>query len=252
MKLTRRAHWMAGCACAALAAGAQAQTYPSKPLRLIVPLAPGGPSDILARTIGAAITPSLGQQVIVENRRAPAASSASIGSKAPPDGYTLVFGISRVTPSTAALYKKLPYDANTRPGADRRRSPPAPFIFCCTRRCRRNRSRNSSRSQKRCRAKSTTPPARRHASAAGDGNVQPHGRHKIVNIPYKGTGQALTDTLAGQVQVGMFGILAALPTVQAGRLRALAVTELRRWRCCRMCRRWPSPALPASMKPPRT
>ena len=89
-----------------------AQSYPSKPIRLIVPLAPGGPSDILARTIGASITPSLGQQIVVDNRPG---ASGSVGTdlvaKSPADGYTLLLiGMSSYT-VTAALFPKLPFDA---------------------------------------------------------------------------------------------------------------------------------------------
>ena len=88
------------------------QIYPAKPVRLVVPLAPGGPSDILARTIAAAITGPLGQPVVVENRTGAAGmTGADFVAKAPPDGYTiLLMGLSTYT-SIAALYPKLPYDA---------------------------------------------------------------------------------------------------------------------------------------------
>ena len=204
-----------------------AQQYPSKPIRLIVPLAPGGPSDILARTIGAAITPTLGQQVVVDNR--PGAGGilgTDLVAKSPPDGYTILLnGVSSYT-ITAAFYAKLPFDAS-KDLAFVTVLAASPFIFLA----------HPSLPVKSVKELIALVQAR-----PGELNYASGGNHpqmvmellklktgmNIVHIPYKGTGPALTDTLAGQVQIGMLGILAALPAVQGGRLRALAVTELRR------------------------
>ena len=95
----------------ALATQAHAQQYPTRPVRFVVPFAPGGSTDTLARTIGVRLSESLGQQVIVDNR---AGASTMLGhemaAKAPPDGYTLVMGISTLA-INPATFKKVPYDA---------------------------------------------------------------------------------------------------------------------------------------------
>jgi tripartite-type tricarboxylate transporter receptor subunit TctC len=206
-----------------------AQLYPSKPIRLIVPLAPGGPSDILARTIGQAITAPLGQPVVVDNR--PGAGGIvgiDLVAKSPPDGYTLLLiGMSSYT-ITAALYAKLPFDPNKDLGSVTVLAA-SPFIFLV-----HPSVPVTSVSQLIALAKAR--PGDLNYASGGAGThpqmvmelLKLKTGINIVHIPYKGTGPALTDTLAGQVQVGMFGILAALPPVQAGRLRALAVTENKR------------------------
>ena len=210
-------------------APAFAQPYPSKPIRLIVPLAPGGPSDILARTIGSAITPSLGQQVVVDNR--PGASGivgTDLVAKSPPDGYTLLLiGMSSYT-VTAALFPKLPFDANKDLTAVTVLAA-SPFIFLV-------HPSVPVKSVKELIALAKARPGDLNYASGGTGThpqmvmevLKLKTGVNFVHIPYKGTGPALTDTLAGQVQVGMFGILAALPAVQAGRLRALAVTDAKR------------------------
>ena len=206
-----------------------AQSYPSKPIRLVVPLAPGGPSDILARTIGASITPSLGQQIVVDNR--PGASGivgTDLVAKSPADGYTLLLiGMSSYT-VTAALFPKLPFDA----GKDLvpvTVLAASPFIFLV-------HPSMPVKSVKELIAFSKAHPGELNYASGGTGThpqmvmemLKLKAGINIMHIPYKGTGPALTDTLAGQVQVGMLSILAARPAVQANKLRALAVTEARR------------------------
>lgn len=104
-----------GACTLALCAGvgsASAQQYPSKPLRLIVPLAPGGPSDILARSMAQAISPGLGQSVIVDNRTGAGGTiGIDIAAKSPPDGYTMLLVAVATYTINANLYPKLPYDA---------------------------------------------------------------------------------------------------------------------------------------------
>src|SRR5436305_9596466 len=100
-----------GIALLVFGAGANAQAWPSKPIRWIVPFAPGGTTDILARTVGDKLSLALGQPVIVENRPgAGGGVGADFVAKAPPDGYTLVGGTISTHAINASLYKKLPYD----------------------------------------------------------------------------------------------------------------------------------------------
>jgi tripartite-type tricarboxylate transporter receptor subunit TctC len=205
------------------------QPYPNRALRLVVPLAPGGPSDILARTISAAITGPLGHPVVVDNRPgAGGITGADIVAKSPADGYTLLLmGMSTYT-SIAALYPKLPYDA-------RRDLTPvtalaaSPFLLVV-------HPALPVKSLKEFIALAKARPGELNYASGGVG-TQPQMLMEIVklaagvnltHIPYKGTGPALTDTLAGHVQTGMFGILAALPSVQSGRLRVLAVSDDKR------------------------
>ena len=95
-----------------VAAPAFAQTWPSKPIRLVVPLAPGGPSDLLARTMAQQLTPALGQPIVVDNRTGAGGTiGIDIVAKSPPDGYTLLLVASATLTITANLYPKLPYDA---------------------------------------------------------------------------------------------------------------------------------------------
>lgn len=211
-----------------LPGGAQ-QAYPSRAIRLVVPLAPGGPSDILARTIGAAITGPLGQPVVVDNRSgAGGVTGTDIVAKSPADGHTLLLiGMSTYT-IVAALYPKLPYDAR-RDLAPVTVLAASPFLLVA-------HPALPVRNLKQLIALAKARPGDLNYASGGTG-TQPQMLMEIVklaaginlaHIPYKGTGPALTDTLAGHVQVGMFGILAALPAVQSGRLRVLAVSDDRR------------------------
>ncbi len=215
--------------CFSFSVPAFAQPYPSKPIRLIVPLAPGGPSDILARTIGGAITPTLGQQVIVDNRAgAGGILGTDLAAKAPADGYTLLLiGMSSYT-ITAALYAKLPFDPNRDLTAVTVLAA-SPFILLV------HPSLPVLNVQQLIALARARPNELNYASGGAATHPQMvmeilklKTGMKITHIPYKGTGPALTETIAGQMQVSMFGILAALPPVQSGRLRALAVTEARR------------------------
>ncbi len=205
------------------------QPYPNRVIRLVVPLAPGGPSDILARTIGAAITVPLGQAVVVDNRPgAGGITGADIVAKSPADGYTLLLiGMSTYT-IIAALYPKLPYDAR-RDLAPVTVLAASPFLLVV-------HPSLPVRSLKALIALAHARPGELNYASGGTGTqpqmlmeiVKLAAGIKLTHIPYKGTGPALTDTLAGHVQVGMFGILAALPAVQSGRLRVLAVSEDKR------------------------
>src|SRR5688572_33340698 len=104
---------VAAFACACSAAGTYAQTYPAKAVRFVVPFAPGGGSDLVARTVAAKLTEALGQPVVIDNRAGAAGTiGADIAAKSPPDGHTLFLGSNGPLAINPSLYVKLPYDAS--------------------------------------------------------------------------------------------------------------------------------------------
>ncbi|MDP2240672.1 MAG: tripartite tricarboxylate transporter substrate binding protein [Burkholderiales bacterium] len=215
---------------AALAAGTvAAQTYPSKPIRLIVPLAPGGPSDILARSMGQKLTESMKQAVIVDNRTGAGGTlGIDLAAKSAPDGYTMLLVAVATYTINASLYPKLPYD----PLADL--TPVtilagAPYILVV-------HPALPVRSVKQLIALAKARPGDLNYSSGGAG-TGPHLATEVfkanagidvVHIPYKGAGPALNDLVAGQVQFQLANMIASLPLVQSGRLRAIAVSGSQR------------------------
>src|SRR4051794_17447479 len=195
---------------------ADAQQYPSKAIRLIVPLAPGGPSDILARSMAQAIAPSLGQSVIVDNRTGAGGTiGIDIAAKSPPDGYTMLLVAVATYTINANLYPKLPYDA-------RKDLAPvsvlagAPYILTV-------HPSLPVKSMKELVALAKARPDQLNYGSGGTGTGPQLAMElwkqkagvRIVHIPYKGTGPALTDQMAGHVQVGLFNMIAELPVVQS-------------------------------------
>jgi tripartite-type tricarboxylate transporter receptor subunit TctC len=209
-------------------AGAHAQSYPTKPIRLVVPLAPGGPSDILARTVAAKVTEGIGQSVIVDNRPGAGGSiGADIVAKAPPDGYTIIL-VSNSLSINASLYPKLPYDT-LRDLAPITLLAFAPYILTV-------HPSLPVKTPKELIALAKSQPGQLNYASGGSG-TGPHMAMeffklttgtRLLHIPYKGAGPALIDTIAGQCQVLMVNIIAGLPHVKGGRLRALAVSSAKR------------------------
>ena len=222
--------WALGACILALCAGAFAQPgYPAKPIRLIVPLAPGGPSDILARSMAQVISPSLGQSVVVDNRTGAGGTiGIDIASKAPPDGHTILLVALATYTITPNLYSKLPYDP-------RKDLTPviilagAPYVLTV-------HPSLPVRSMKELIALAKARPKDLNYASGGTGTgpqmafelLKLKTGMSIVHVPYKGTGPALTEQMAGQVQVALFNMIAALPAVQSGRLRAIAVSGAKR------------------------
>ena len=215
-------------ACAAVflaAAEAKSQSYPTKPIRMIVPFPPGGPIDVMGRLVGDRLSQGLGQTVVIENRPG---AGAVIGSKAvasaEPDGYTLLFGSSGSLAVTPALYKNAGYDP-VKSFAPVAAVSVGPLVLAV----------NPSVPAK------TVAELVAHAKAnAGKLNygsglgTPPHiawGLFKLLTktdvlyVPYKGAAPAITDLLAGQLHfiIDAPGVL--LPHIQGGKLRALAVTS---------------------------
>ena len=228
------ARWVASVACAVAtalpAAPAQAQTtYPAKPIRIVVPFAPGGTSDILARSIGQKLTEVWGQSMIVENRTGANGNvGADFVAKAQPDGYTMLLSDVGALSINPSVYPNMPYD----PVKDF-----APVIMI-------------SYSPHVLGVHPSVPvhnikelidyakanPGKMNFANSGTGGA-PHlaaiafaQRTGIqwTYIPYKGGSQAVADVAGGQANVIMNGMLATYPTVKSGRIRGLAVSSAQR------------------------
>jgi tripartite-type tricarboxylate transporter receptor subunit TctC len=218
-----------GMALAFGVAAAGAQTYPSKPVRIINPFAPGGATDIIARHMAQKLTDAWGQPVIVENR--PGASGA-IGvqavARSAPDGYTLLIATQTTHAANPALYQNLPYDAakDFAPLTLAGSTPLALVVHPSV------GVTSVGQLLERAREK---PGSLLYASG-GNGTSQ-HltaelmkslSKTFLVHIPYKGAGPAMTDLLGGQVHLMFDNLPTALPHVKSGRLRALAVSTAER------------------------
>jgi tripartite-type tricarboxylate transporter receptor subunit TctC len=214
---------VAVCCCAALSAAAVAQEYPSKTIRLVVPLAPGGSADVLARFLAPGLTESLGRSVVVDNR---SGGGGHIGSelvaKAPPDGYTLLIAGSPQAIGMS-LYQKLPYDM-ARDLAAVTQGAIFPSILAV-------HPSLPVKSMKELLALGKARPGQLNYGA-NTGSPNHLGMEllgiRMNFIPYKGAGAVVTDLIAGQIQLASLGFPGALPHVQSGRLRAIAVTGQKR------------------------
>ena len=216
-------------AMALLAPGiACAQAFPSKSLRLIVPSAPGGSPDINARELAGELGKQTGQQVVVENR--PGASGIlgyELLARATPDGYTFAY-ISNFIATNPSLYSKLPYDFF-------RDFQPVIFYFQGLNVLTVSPSLPV-RSVKELIEQARANAGKMTFGSSGIG-ATPHLSMElfksmtgtaIVHVPYKGTQQAVTDLIGGQIDILCDNLASLLPLVRSGRLRALAVTSLKR------------------------
>lgn len=226
----RKMFLMAAASLLALASAVHAEPgYPTKPIRLIVPFAPGGSTDVLARLLAEALRPELGQPVIVENK---AGAGGNIGgdfvAKAPPDGYTLLIAAAGPTVINPSLYARMPYDPvkDLRPVTLLIQEPnlmainpkiPAKTVpeFIAYAKSRPTEVSFGS------------PGNGSPAHLAGEWFNQLTGT-TMVHVPYKGTGPALNDLLAGQIAMMIDNMPALWPHVQSGKLRALAVSTDKR------------------------
>ena len=212
----------------AIASGANAQQYPTKPLRIIVMNTPGSGADIVTRLVAAKMSESLGQQVVVDNR---AGASGNIGSeiaaRAAPDGYTLAM-ITSQQPNVVALFDKLPYDL-VNDFAPISLLAAAPYFLIVN-------PAVTATSVKELIALAKSKPGSLSYGSAGSGSA-PHLATEVfksmtginlLHVPYKGTTPALTDTMAGQIQLTVLVAPLVLPAVKAGKVRALGVTSSKR------------------------
>jgi len=217
----------AGALVALAAPLAWGQAYPSKIVRVIAPFAPGGGTDFIARVAAAKLTEALGQQVIVENRPGAGGSlGAELGARAAPDGYTLtvIAGSYAVNPS---LYK-LAFDPvlDVTPIIQLSQGP---FLIA-------THPALPIKNIKDLVALAKSKPDGLIYASSGTGSIvhlatalfADMAGIKMIHVPYKGTGPAITDTIAGQTQLLWGSVAAALPQVRNGRLKGIAVTTAKR------------------------
>ena len=217
-----------GACLTALACGALAQQpYPSRPVRMIVPLAPGGTTDILARTMSTGLAATLGQSVIAENRSGAGGTvGTDVVAKSPPDGYTMLIISTDTYTTNAVLYSNLPYDS--------RKDLRAVSLLAASPSILTVHPSVPARTVKELVALSKARPRDLNYGSGGTAGMlrmellKFHTGMAITNIPYKGSGPALIDQIAGHVHAGFFNLVATLPQVQAGKLRGLAVTGAKR------------------------
>jgi tripartite-type tricarboxylate transporter receptor subunit TctC len=217
------------CLAAATSAHAQ-QNYPTKPIRMVVPLPPGGPSDIIARSMGQKMTESMKQAVVVDNRSGAGGTiGIDIAAKSPPDGYTLLLVAVATYTINAALYRKLPYDPH-KDLVPISVLAAAPYVLTV-------HPSLPVKTFKELVALAKARPNVVNYASGGTGTgpqmafelLMLQTGMKITHIPYKGTGPALNDMIAGHVQVALFNMIAAMPVVQSGRLRAIVVSGAKRY-----------------------
>ena len=207
---------------------AAAQSYPTKPIRLVVGLAPGGATDIMARTLTPAFSDEIGQPVVVDNRPGAAGSiGAAIVAKAPPDGYTLFLASSSFT-SNAVLEKNAAYDP-LRDFTPITNVASGPFLLVV-------RSSLPVNSVAELIAYAKANPGKLNYASSGIGStahltgelLKRTAGIEMTHIVYRGAGPALADVLAGQVDLMFASIVSSLHHAKSGKLKALAVTSAKR------------------------
>jgi tripartite-type tricarboxylate transporter receptor subunit TctC len=221
--------WVASTIAVGCCASVYAAQYPEKPVRILVPFAPGGNVDITARIVSPAFGKAFGQQMIVENRPGAGGTIATDAvAKAPPDGHTLLMASSSVMTNGPALYPRLPYDI-VRDFAPVGRVAVVPLAIVV-------HPSVPAKTTKDLIAVAKSQGGKMLMANAGVGTTN----HLIAElfmirtgarmalIPYKGSGQALVDLLAGHVYAHVDQISSALPYIKADRIRAIAVTTAKR------------------------
>lgn len=217
--------------CAAGLACAQTWplSYPVRPIRLIVPFPPGGGNDTVARSIAQEASPALGQSIVVDNR--PGAGGiigAQEAARAAPDGYTLFLGGVGSHAVNPNLHAKLPYDP-VRDFAPITLVASAPSVLAV-------HPALPARNIREFAAYARANPGKLNYASNGNGSsshmaallYETSAGVKMTHVPYKGFGPALTDLMSGRVELMFNSIVAILPHIQAGKLRALAVTSKKR------------------------
>ncbi len=208
---------------------AHSQQYPSRPLRVVVPFAPGGAVDLVARTVAPKLSEALGQPVVVDNRGGAGGTiGTDIVAKARADGHTLLVASMGVAVN-AVLYPKLPYDTlkDLAPVTSLGEQPNIVVVHPSL----------SARSMADLVALARAKPGQISYASGGVGSnthlvtllFLQMAEVDMLHVPYKGLGPAITDLAGGQVQLAVSNVSTALPHVKSGRLRLLAVTSARRF-----------------------
>ncbi|HTE13859.1 MAG TPA: tripartite tricarboxylate transporter substrate-binding protein, partial [Burkholderiales bacterium] len=208
-----------------LASHAVAQPYPNRPIRAVVPLAPGGGTDTIGRLVSAKLGEGLGQQIVVDNRGGGGGVvGTDLVAKATPDGYTILVGSITTNAVNPVLYKKLPYDhiRDFAPISMIGTVPNALVVHTSV----------PAKSVKEFLAYAKANPGKINYGSSGLGSA-PHLSMELiksmtgvtmVHVPYKGSGPALADLLGGQLQALCSSLAGLLPHIKSGRVRALGVT----------------------------
>jgi len=212
-----------------LCTSAVAGSFPDKPIKLVVPLAPGGSTDMVARMLGEKMGQALGQPIIIENRPG---AGGSIGSdyvaKSAPDGYSLLMGTIGTLAVTPSLYRSLPYDSD-RAFAPISLTTGAQFVLVVN-------PAVQARTLGELLQRIKQNPGKLNYGSAGNGStphlgmelLQQTTRTQITHVPYRGSGPMISALLGGEVQMGMPDLPSALPYIKAGKLVALGVTSTQR------------------------
>ena len=208
---------------------AQAQSYPTKPIRLLVPFAPGGTSSVVARSIGAEMEKGLGQPIIIDNRPGGGGNIAMQEvARAEPDGYTLIIGHLGTLAVNPFMFEKLPFDTN-RDFAAVSLLAKVPNIFVV-------HTDVPAKNMREFVALAKKQPGKLYYGSAGNGSAGHLAMEHlklvagidVVHVPYKGTGPNLIDLLAGRTQATSAGTPPLMPHVKSGKLRVIAVGSLKR------------------------
>ena len=217
-----------GALCAPIGSAEPAGAYPSKPIRLIVALPAGGPTDILARLIAQPLSANLGQPIVVDNRPGAGGNiGAELVAKSPADGYTLFMGTSGPLAINASLYTTIGFDP-LRDFAPIILAASAPFVIVAHPAVPANN------------VNELIALARARPGQINYGSVQGNASHlatelfdymagiKMTLVPYKGAAQATTDVIAGQIQLSFASTPGSVSLLKAGKLKSLAVTSAKR------------------------
>jgi tripartite-type tricarboxylate transporter receptor subunit TctC len=228
LPVTRRRRLGAALACLAfcaiLAPSARAQPFPARPVTLVVPFAPGGATDVVARLLAAEVGTSLGQRVVVENKPGAAGTlGANFVAKSPPDGYTLCLCGGGPMVILPLLDPKLPY-LPTRDLAPVILSHLVDYVVVA-------RTDSPYASLPKLVAAAKAQPGRISYGSTGSGGPAHLGMElfrrvsgaDFLHVPYKGESNVVTDMLAGQIDIGLLSVQASLPLIASGKVRALAV-----------------------------
>ena len=213
----------------ALALPAAAQTYPNRPIRMIVPFPAGGATDILARALSQKLGEKIGQPVIVDNRPGAGGTiGADAAAKSPADGYTLLLATSSTHSIGPAINPKMPYDADAdfTPIAHVASSPNIVLVP----------NASPSKTMREFIDHARKNPGRLNYASSGNGTIvhltteyfKAQSGSFILHIPYRGTALAMPDLISGKVDVLFDSFVTGMPHVKDGKLRALAVTSLKR------------------------
>ena len=229
----RRRFTVAALATAALAlsgsAWAQAPSFPSKPVTIVVPFSAGGTTDILARIIGQGLTTELGQPVVVDNRAGAGGNiGASLAAKAPADGHTLFMGTVGTHAINASLYKKMPFDP-VKDFAPLTRVANVPNLLVAN-------PAQPFKTVGELIAYAKANPGKVNFGSSGNGSsihlsgelFKSLAKVDMVHVPYRGSAPAVTDLLGNQIAIMFDNMPSAIQHVRTGRLRPLAVTTAKR------------------------